>query len=65
MPWMQQTSGANGGASGVDKGLFSLTLLGQYAAANFNASADVHGGTLITDSPASSSVAQTPLVTHQ
>jgi hypothetical protein len=57
---------ANAGAPGVDKGgnTFNLTLLGQYAAANFNAGADGHGGTLITDPSASSSVAQTPLVAH-
>jgi hypothetical protein len=58
--------GANAGAPGVDKGgnTFNLTLLGQYSAANFNAGADGHVGTLITDPPASSSVAQTPLVVH-
>jgi autotransporter passenger strand-loop-strand repeat protein len=58
--------GANAGAPGVDKGgnTFNLTLLGQYSAANFNAGADGHGGSLITDPPASSSVAQTPLVAH-
>jgi fibronectin-binding autotransporter adhesin len=44
-------------------GTFNLNLLGQYAAANFNVSADGHGGSLITD-PASSSVDQTPLVAH-
>jgi autotransporter passenger strand-loop-strand repeat protein len=43
---------------------FNLTLLGQYAAANFNAGADGHFGTLITDPPASSTVAQTPLLAH-
>jgi autotransporter passenger strand-loop-strand repeat protein len=54
------------GTPGLDKGgnTFNLTLLGQYAAANFNAGADDHGGTLITDPPASSSVVQTPLVAH-
>jgi len=58
--------GANAGAPGVDKGgnTFNLTLLGQYSAANFNAGADGHVGTLITDPPASSSVVQTPLVVH-
>jgi hypothetical protein len=57
--------GANAGARGIDKGgTFNLTLLGQYAAANFNAGADGHGGPLITDPPASSSVVQTPLVVH-
>jgi autotransporter passenger strand-loop-strand repeat protein len=61
MPWIQEASGA----PGVDKGgnTFNLTLLGQYAAANFNAGADGHGA-LITDLPASSSTAQTPLVVH-
>jgi autotransporter passenger strand-loop-strand repeat protein len=58
--------GANAGAPGVDKGgkTFNLTLLGQYAAANFNAGTDSHGGSLITDPPGSTSVAQTPLVVH-
>jgi hypothetical protein len=58
--------GANAGTPGVDKGanIFNLTLLGQYGA-NFDAGADGHGGTLITDPPASSSVVQTPLVVHQ
>jgi hypothetical protein len=58
--------GANAGAPGVDKGgnSFNLTLLGQYAAANFNAGADGHVGVLITDLPASSSAVQTPLVVH-
>jgi hypothetical protein len=58
--------GANAGARGGDKGgnTFNLTLLGQYSAANFNAGADGHVGTLITDPPGSSSVAQTPLVVH-
>jgi hypothetical protein len=57
--------GANAGAPGVDKGgnTFNLTLLGQYGA-NFSHGADGRGGTLITDPPASSSVAQTPLVAH-
>jgi hypothetical protein len=61
VPW-----GTNAGAPGVDKGgnTFNLTLLGQYSAANFNAGADGHVGTLITDPPDSSSVIQTPLVVH-
>ena len=63
--WMPQVSAANGGAPGADKGgLFSLTLLGQYAA-NFSAGADGHGGTVFTDPAASGSVAPTPLVVHQ
>jgi hypothetical protein len=63
--WMRENSGAEMGAPGVDKGgnIFNLTLLGQYGA-NFSPGRDVHGGTLITDPPASSSVAQTPLVAH-
>ena len=46
--WMQQTSATDGGAPGVDKGgnIFSLTLLGQYAA-NFSAGADGHGGNIV------------------
>jgi hypothetical protein len=49
----------------VDKGgLFSLTLLGQYAA-NFSVGSDSHGGTIITDPAASGSVAPTPLIAHQ
>jgi hypothetical protein len=56
--------GADAGAPGVDKGgnTFNLTLLGQYSAANFNGG-DGHGP-MITDPPASSSLAQTPLVVH-
>jgi hypothetical protein len=42
----------------------TLTLLGQYTAANFSATSDGFGGTLITDPPASSSVVQMPLVVH-
>jgi hypothetical protein len=61
MPWRQEASLA----PGVDKGgnTFDLTLLGQYSAATFNAG-DAHLGTFITDPPASSSMAQTPLVVH-
>jgi hypothetical protein len=40
----------------------TLTLLGQYTAANVSATSDGFGGTLIIDPPASSSVIQTPLV---
>jgi hypothetical protein len=56
--------GANVGAPGVDRGgnTFNLTLLGQYSAANFNAGADGHGETLITDPSSASFLAQTPLV---
>jgi hypothetical protein len=66
MSWMRETPRADVTAPGVDKGgdISNLTLLGQYSAANFNAGADGHGGTLFTDPPASSSVAQTPLVVH-
>jgi hypothetical protein len=39
----------------------TLTLLGQYTAANFSATSDGAGGTLITDPPASSSAIQMPL----
>jgi len=58
--------GAEAGAPAVDKegNAFNLTLLGQYAAANFNAGAEGHLATLITDPPGSSSVAQTPMVVH-
>jgi len=64
IPWMQQTSGADGGgpANAVGGGhIFSLTLLGQYAA-NFSAGSDGHFGAMITDPTASGSVAPTPLV---
>jgi hypothetical protein len=52
-------------APGVGKGggSFNLTLLGHYGA-NFSHVADGHGGILITDTPASSSVAQTSSVAH-
>jgi len=61
MSWMQEAFWA----PVVDKGgnTFNLTLLGQYSAANFN-TGDGYGGSLITDPPGSSSVAQTPLVVH-
>jgi hypothetical protein len=64
MSLMQQASAADGGGpAGVNGGgdLFSLTLLGQYAA-NFNAGADGHDGPMITDPAASGSVAPTPSV---
>jgi len=50
---MAQTSGGNASTDGGGQ-IFSLTLLGQYAA-NFSAAADGHDGTLTTDpsSPAS------------
>jgi hypothetical protein len=55
---------SSGGAPGVHKegNIFNLSLLGQYAT-NFSAG-DGLGGTMITDPPASSSVAQTPLVAY-
>jgi hypothetical protein len=57
--------GANAGAPGDKVGnTFNLTLLGQYAAAYFNAGAEGHLATLIPDPPGSSSVTQTPLVVH-
>jgi hypothetical protein len=64
MPWMRESSGTD--APRVDKegNISNLSLLGQYSAANFNAGADGHGGTLITDPPASSSMVETPLVVH-
>ena len=63
--WTQLTSGAN--ASGTltvssSAAVETLTQLGQYTAANFSATSDGFGGTLITDPPASSSVVQMPLV---
>jgi hypothetical protein len=52
MSWMRES------APRVDKegNISNLSLLGQYSAANFNVGADRHGGTLVTDPPASSSV---------
>jgi hypothetical protein len=63
----QLASGANaGGTPTVSSGaaVETLTLLRQYTAANFSATSDGFGGTLVTDPPASSSVIQTPLVAH-
>jgi autotransporter passenger strand-loop-strand repeat protein len=61
MSWVRPDAG---GAPAVDTegNAFNLTLLGQYSAANFNAAGD--SGTLIIDPPASSTVAQTPLLAH-
>jgi hypothetical protein len=67
MSWVREATRPDaGGAPGIDKGgnTSDLVLLGQCSAANFNAGADGYLGTLITDLPASSSVAQTPLVVH-
>jgi hypothetical protein len=61
LSWTQLTSGANAsGTLTVSSGaaVETLTLLGQYTAANFSATSDGAGGTLITDPPAS---VQTPL----
>jgi hypothetical protein len=52
----QLASGANaGGTLAVSSGaaVETLTLLGQYTAANFSATSDGFGGTLVTDPPAS------------
>jgi autotransporter passenger strand-loop-strand repeat protein len=67
LSWSQLTSGANAsGTLTVSSGaaVENLTLLGQYSLANFSATSDSFGGTLITDPPASSSAIQTPLVAH-
>jgi hypothetical protein len=64
LSWTQLTSGANAsGTLTVSSGaaVETLTLLGQYTAANFSATSDGAGGTLITDPPASSSAIQMPL----
>jgi hypothetical protein len=64
LSWTRLTSGANAsGTLTVSSGaaVESLTLLGQYTAANFGATSDAFGGTLITDPPVSSSVVQTQL----
>jgi autotransporter passenger strand-loop-strand repeat protein len=68
LSWTQLTSGANGsGTLTVTSGaeIQNLTLLGQYSTANFSATSDGNGGTLIIDPPAPSSATQTPLVAHQ
>jgi autotransporter passenger strand-loop-strand repeat protein len=68
LSWTQLTSGANAsGTLTVSSGaaVENLTLLGQYSLANFSATSDGHGGTLITDPPVSSSVVQTTLVAQQ
>jgi autotransporter passenger strand-loop-strand repeat protein len=68
LSWTQLTSGANGsGTLTVTSGAAfqTLTLLGQYSTANFSATSDGFGGTLITDPPAPSSATQTALVAHQ
>jgi hypothetical protein len=57
---MAQSSAGNAGAGGGQ--IFTLTLLGQYAA-NFSAGADGHGGSMITD-PSTSGAATTLVVPH-
>jgi autotransporter passenger strand-loop-strand repeat protein len=62
-PWLQQTSRVDGaGPASVDGGghIFSLTLLGQYAA-NFSAGSNGHDGSLITDPPSAASVVGPPV----
>ena len=68
LSWSQLTSGANAsGTLTVTSGakVETLTLLGQYAVADFSATSDGHGGTLITDTSSVSSAVTTPLVAHQ
>jgi hypothetical protein len=68
LSWTQLTSGANAsGTLTVTSGakVETLTLLGQYAAADFNAASDGHGGTLITDTSSVSSAVTTQLFAHQ
>jgi hypothetical protein len=64
MSWMRETSGADAPRGDKEGNISNLSLLGQYSAANFNAGADSHGGTLFAYPPASSSVVETPLVAH-
>jgi hypothetical protein len=47
--------------NGIDTA--SLTLLGQYTAAQFNLASDGHGGTLVTDPPAVAMTQQNPIAT--
>ena len=58
--WMPQTFGGNGSA-GLEGGgqIFSLTLLGQYAA-NFSAGSNGHDGSMITDPSSAASVIGPP-----
>jgi hypothetical protein len=60
MFWMRESAPRVGKEGNIS----NLSLLGQYSAANFYVGADSHGGTLVTDPPASSSVVETPLVVH-
>jgi hypothetical protein len=60
-------AGNTGGILTVSDGIHSsaITLLGQYAAADFKASSDYHGGTVITDpSLTGSGLAQFLASTH-
>ena len=60
VPWMPQNSGGNGPASADGGGqIFSLALLGQYAA-NFSTVADGRGGSMITDPSSAGSVIGQP-----
>jgi autotransporter passenger strand-loop-strand repeat protein len=59
MPWMQETSGTDRSAPGVDKAHPARAVWRQ-----FQSGRGRPRGTSITDPPASSSVAQTPLVAH-
>jgi len=69
--WMQLTSGSTGSGTltvtdGTPATTANITLLGQYAASNFNIQTDGHGGTLVLDPPVSSSDQnQLALVTTQ
>jgi autotransporter passenger strand-loop-strand repeat protein len=68
LSWTQLTSGANGsGTLTVTSGaeIQTLNLLGQYSTANFSATSDGNGGTLITDPPVLNSVVQTAIVAAQ
>jgi hypothetical protein len=64
MSWMRESSGADAPRVYKEGNISNLSLLGQYSAANFSPGGDGHGGTLLTDPPASSSVVETPLVVH-
>ena len=68
LSWTQLASGANAsGTLTVTSGakIETLTLLGQYAVADFAAGSDGHSGTLITDTSSVSSAVTMPLVAHQ
>jgi autotransporter passenger strand-loop-strand repeat protein len=68
--WQQLTSGsAAGGTLTVGDGspatTANITLLGQYAAGNFNIQNDGAGGTLVTDPPISTTTGSNPLTLAQ